>query len=54
MLTFRFSNKSKFRVRYINPLIEFGLLELTIMGKPKSHNQKYTTTLEGKISLKSL
>jgi len=54
MLTFKFSNKSKFREKYINPFVELGLLELTILGKPKSPNQKYHTTSEGDIFLNTL
>jgi ATP-dependent DNA helicase RecG len=41
------SDRTKFRNRYINPLIEKGMLELTIPDKPKSSNQRYLTTSTG-------
>ncbi|MHC1738145.1 MAG: ATP-binding protein [Ignavibacteriaceae bacterium] len=54
MLKFEFSNKSKFKEREVNPLLELGLIELTNPGKPKSPKQKYRTTAEGKDFLKTL
>ena len=36
---------------YIQPLVEEGLLALTIPDKPKSSRQKYMTTEKGRNSL---
>ncbi|MFP4583141.1 MAG: ATP-binding protein [Desulfococcaceae bacterium] len=41
------SNRSKFRKDILVPLIEKGLLEMTIPNKPRSGNQRYRTTPEG-------
>lgn len=41
------SDRTKFKKRYINPLIEEGMLELTVPDKPKSSNQRYVTTKIG-------
>lgn len=38
------SDRTKFRKRFINPLIEKGILEMTIPDKPQSSNQRYVTT----------
>ena len=38
------SDRTKFRKRFINPLIEKGILEMTIPDKPNSSNQRYITT----------
>ena len=35
------TNQTKNRKKYINPLIEEGLLKLTIPDKPNDPNQKY-------------
>ncbi len=43
-----FSNKSKFKNKYINPLLNEGLLAMTVPDKPNSPLQKYYTTEEGK------
>lgn len=37
----KWRNRTKFREKYINPLIERGLLEMTIPKKPRSSKQKY-------------
>ncbi|MCQ2335569.1 MAG: putative DNA binding domain-containing protein [Paludibacteraceae bacterium] len=41
------SNTSKFKNRYINPLIEEGLVSMTIPDKPTSSNQKYVLSKKG-------
>ena len=46
-----FADRTKFRRKYIHPLLEAGILEQTIPNKPKSQNQKYQLTAKG-IALK--
>ena len=46
-----FSNRTKFRNKYINPLISEGLLAMTVPDKPNSRFQKYYTTEKGKSLL---
>ncbi len=38
------TNRTKFKLAIIYPLIDLDFLELTIPGKPKSPNQKYRIT----------
>ena len=38
------SNKSKFKIAIINPLLDQNFLKLTIPGSPKSPSQKYRLT----------
>ena len=42
--SFGLSNRTKFRYKYINPLLEHGLLGMTIPEKPNSRLQKYVIT----------
>lgn len=44
MLKMGLSNRTKFKEKYINPLISEGLLEMTIPDKPNSSLQKYRLT----------
>ena len=44
---FGFKDVYKFRRDYINPLVDGGLLEMTIPDKPTSSNQKYVLSEEG-------
>jgi len=45
---FKWKDRSKFRNKYIKPLIKIRLIEMTIPGKPNSRLQKYRTTEQGK------
>jgi ATP-dependent DNA helicase RecG len=45
------TNRTKFRAQIVAPLIDAGLLEMTVPGKPKSPNQRYRTTEAGKRML---
>ena len=38
------SSRTKFRDQVVRPLLEAGLLEMTIPDKPTSSRQKYRTT----------
>lgn len=42
---------TKFKRKYLNPLIESGLVELSIPDKPTSPNQRYRLTEKGKALL---
>ena len=42
-----FANRTKFRDKYISPLLREEYLEMTIPGKPTSSQQKYRTTTKG-------
>ena len=44
-------NASKFKEKYINPLIAEGLADMTVPDKPTSPNQKYYLTEKGKSLL---
>ena len=46
------ADRTKFRRKYIHPLLEDGILELTIPDKPNSQNQKYRLAAKG-IALKN-
>lgn len=48
---FNFSDRTKFKRKYINPLIAEGLLAMTVPDKPNSRLQKYYTTEKGKSLL---
>ena len=41
------TDRTKFRRKYIHPLLEVGILEQTIPNKPKSQNQKNCLTAKG-------
>ena len=45
------TDRTKFRRKYIHPLLETGILEQTIPDNPNSRNQKYRLTAKG-IALK--
>lgn len=41
------SNRTKFRDQVLNPLLDAGLLEMTVPDKPRSSRQRYRTTAAG-------
>ena len=45
------SNRTKFRDQVLNPLIDAGLIEMTIPDKPQSSKQKYRLTAAGRALL---
>ena len=47
------SDRTKFRHQVVNPLIEAGLIEMTIPTKPTSRLQKYRLTAKGRAWLKT-
>jgi ATP-dependent DNA helicase RecG len=46
------SDRTKFRHQVLNPLIDMGLVEMTIPDKPRSSKQKYRLTTKGRQILK--
>ncbi len=48
---FNFSDRTKFKRKYINPLIAEGLLTMTVSDEPNSRLQQYYTTEKGKSLL---
>ena len=48
------SDRTKFRKKVLNPLIEEGLIAMTDPDSPKSPKQKYRTTLRGHDLFKQL
>jgi ATP-dependent DNA helicase RecG len=42
------SDRTKFRNQVLNPLLDAGLMETTLPGKPRSSLQKYRLTAKGK------
>jgi len=48
------TNRTKFRTDLLIPLIEEGLVEMTIPDKPKSSKQRYRTTEKGQGVLAAL
>ena len=47
-------NRTKFRDQVLRPLINTGLVEMTIPDKPRSSKQKYRLTSAGEKVLKEL
>jgi len=48
------SDRTKFRHKVLNPLIEAGLIEMTIPDKPRSSKQRYRTTAAGSRVLENV
>jgi hypothetical protein len=44
-------HREHFRKQYLLPLLEAGLLEMTIPDKPRSGRQQYRTTALGRAAL---
>lgn len=40
-------DRKHFRATYLDPLVEAGLLEMTLPGPPQSPRQRYRTTAAG-------
>jgi predicted HTH transcriptional regulator len=47
------SDRTKFRHQVLNPLIDAGLIEMTIPDKPRSPKQRYQTTEAGRSVLEN-
>jgi hypothetical protein len=45
------TNRTKFRDQVVAPLLDAGLLEMTIPDKPRSSKQQYRTTEAGRVAL---
>ena len=43
------TNRTKFRDQVIQPLMDQGLLEMTLPDKPTSSQQKYRLTVQGAV-----
>ena len=42
-----YSDRTKFRKKYIYPLLDAEIIQMTIPNKPSSRNQKYQLTAKG-------
>ncbi len=51
---YRWSNTTKFKAKYINPLIEAQFVGMTMPNKPTSPNQKYFLTDGGRALLANM
>ena len=49
-----YTNRTKFRRRYLEPLLDEALLEMTIPEKPTSSRQSYRLTAKGEAYLQRL
>ncbi|MBZ5495727.1 MAG: hypothetical protein LAP85_04945 [Acidobacteriia bacterium] len=44
----RLKGQANFRVRYLQPSLDLGLVEMTVPDKPRSSKQKYRLTGKGR------
>ena len=51
MIQIEYKNRYKFRLNYIKPMLEEGLLSMTFPDNPNHQDQKYITTKKGKATL---
>jgi len=54
MESFKWKDRTKFRNKFIHPLLETELIKMTIPDKPQSPNQQYVIAEKGKELLKEL
>ncbi len=54
MKELNWGHRTKFRNKFLNPLIDEKLIEMTIPGKPTSPNQEYVITEKGKKLLERI
>ena len=54
MAQFNWSDRTKFKKKFINPLIVLNLMSMTIPDKPNSSKQKYIITEKGRVLLNSI
>ena len=54
MNVIQWTNRTKFRNKYINPFLEQNLIQMTIPEKPNSSKQKYKITRKGSVFLQML
>jgi ATP-dependent DNA helicase RecG len=45
------TDRTKFRDQVVAPLLEAGLIEMTIPDKPRSSKQQYRTTDAGRVAI---
>ena len=50
----QWKDRTKFRNKFINPLLELKLIQMTFPDKPKSSKQQYKITERGNIFLQLL
>ncbi|ACF44439.1 Fic family protein [Pelodictyon phaeoclathratiforme] len=48
MTIMEWKDRSKFREKYVNPLLEEDILAMTVSEKPTSSRQQYTLTEKGR------
>ena len=54
MKRFDWKHRTKFRNKFINPLLDLGIIKMTIPDKSQSSKQKYVITERGKELLREL